>query len=279
MKDDFLAKLQDFARTLNAYVSTNSGGWSIKGFIDVEKNIYTISSDTKIISKILEIQLFPKFKEFAENNGYELVLAEKQNWYPDISFVKKDDPSVKFAVDLKTTYRLEDYDGFCNGFTLGSHGEYFRVRTSTKNIQFPYAEYKAHICLGVVYTRAKTADIDETEVLELSKIDKISSVITDLFFFAEEKWKISSDKGGSGNTANIGSINYIEDLLAGNGVFAKLGEKVFDDYWINQSVLRIPKENSVGEYKKLTKLSEFLEFTGKSTKLINLVKPRKKNKK
>ncbi|PCI02563.1 MAG: restriction endonuclease [Zetaproteobacteria bacterium] len=278
MKDDFLAKLKEFAKTLNDYVSTNSGDWSIKGFIDVDKNIYTISSDTKIISKILEIQLFPKFKEFAESNGYELVLAEKQNWYPDISFVKKDDPSVKFAVDLKTTYRLVDYDGFCNGFTLGSHGEYFRVRTSSKNIQFPYAEYKAHICLGVLYTRARAADIDETEVLELSQIDKISSVITDLFFFAEEKWKISSDKGGSGNTANIGSINYIKDLLAGNGVFKNLGENVFDDYWMNQGVLRVPKENSAGEYKKLTKLSEFLEFTGKSTKLINPVKPKKKNK-
>jgi len=279
MKDKFLAKLKEFAETLNAYVSTNSGDWSIKGFIDVEKNIYTISSDTKIISKILEIQLFPKFKEFAESNGYHLVLAEKQNWYPDISFVKKDDSSIKFAVDLKTTYRLKEYDGFCNGFTLGSHGEYFRVRTSSKNIQFPYSEYTAHICLGVIYTRAKAADIDETEILELSKIDKISSVITDLFFFAEEKWKISSDKGGSGNTANIGSINYIEDMLAGNGVFKNLGEKVFDDYWINQGVLRVPKEPHNGEYKKLTKLSEFLEFTGKSTKLINPTKPKKKNTK
>lgn len=279
MKDEFLAKLKEFVKTLNNYVSTNSGDWSIKGFIDVDKNIYTISSDTKIISKILEIQLFPKFKEFAESNGYHLILAEKQNWYPDISFVKKDDSSIKFAVDLKTTYRLEDYDGFCNGFTLGSHGEYFRVRTSSKNIQFPYSEYKAHICLGVLYTRAKTADIDETEVLELSKIDKISSVITDLFFFAEEKWKISSDKGGSGNTANIGSINHIEDMLVGNGVFKNLGEKVFDDYWMNQGVLRVPKENHEGEYKKLTKLSEFLKFTGKSIKLINPVRPKKKNKK
>ncbi|MDX8377798.1 MAG: type II restriction endonuclease [Mariprofundales bacterium] len=279
MKHTFLSKLKVFATTLNDYVSTNSGDWSIKGFIDVEKNIYTISSDTKVISKILEIQLFPKFKEFAKINGYDLVLAEKQNWYPDISFVKKDDPSIKFAVDLKTTYRLEGYDGFCNGFTLGSHGEYFIVRTSHKNIQFPYSEYKAHICLGVLYTRANTENIDETETFELSKLDKISSVITDLFFFAEEKWKISSDKSGSGNTANIGSINYIKDMLAGNGIFKNLGEKVFNDYWINQGVLRVPKVNHKGEYKKLSKLSEFLEFTGENTKLINPIKSKKKNKK
>ncbi|OQY43144.1 MAG: type II deoxyribonuclease, partial [Anaerolineaceae bacterium 4572_78] len=34
--------------------------WTIKGFIDTYKNIYTISNDTKIVSKILEIHLFPK---------------------------------------------------------------------------------------------------------------------------------------------------------------------------------------------------------------------------
>jgi len=207
------------------------------------------------------------------------VLAEKQNWYPDLSFVKKSNNSVKFAVDIKTTYRLDDYNGFCNGFILGSHGKYFRDRTSSKNIQFPYAEYKAHLVLGILYTRAKSTDIDETEILKISELDTISSVITDFIFFTEEKWKISSDKGGSGNTANIGSINYIDDILKGNGVFKKLGEKVFDEYWINQSVLQVPDPNLKGQYKKLTKLSEFLEFKGKDIKLINKTKPKRKNKK
>ncbi len=278
IKQDFLIKLKEFAKTLTDYVSINGGDWSIKAFIDIEKNLYTISSDSKIISKILEIQLFPKFKEFAENNGYEIILAEKQNWYPDLSFVNKTDQNIKFAVDIKTTYRLEDYPGFCNGFTLGSHGEYFRNRTSSKNIQFPYSEYKAHICLGILYTRTKSIDIDETQILEISELDNITSVIKDLVFFAEEKWKISSDRSGSGNTANIGSIDCIEDILKGNGVFINLGEQVFDDYWINQGVLQVPNPNSKGQYKKLTKLSEFLEFTGKYVNLINQPKQKRKQK-
>lgn len=278
-KKQFLIKLKQFSETLTQYVSTHEGNWSIKGFIDIDEQIYTISSDTKIISKILEIQLFPKFKEFAKENGYKIVLAEKQNWYPDLSFVKIDNENIKFAVDIKTTYKLDDYDGFCNGFTLGSHGEYFRTRTSSKNIQFPYGEYTAHICLGILYTRAISADIDETEILKLSKLKNITSVISNLVFFAEEKWKISSDRGGSGNTANIGSIDYIEDLLSGNGVFKNLGEEVFDAYWINQGVLQVPKANSKTEYKKLTKLTEFLKFTGKDIFLINQPKPKKKTKK
>jgi len=277
-REEFLQKLKEFSESLTNYVSTNSGDWKVKGFIDTDESVFTISSDSKIISKILEIQLFPKFKEFADEIDFEIVLAEKQNWYPDLSFVSKSDPSVKFSVDIKTTYRLDDYDGFCNGFTLGSHGEYFRNRSSTKNIQFPYGDYTAHFCLGILYTRAISADIDETETLRLDDLQNITSVITDLVFFAEEKWKISSDRGGSGNTANIGSIDYIEDMLEGNGVFVNLGEQVFDEYWINQGVLQVPNPKKQGQFKNLTKLTEFLEFKGMGTELINAPKPKRKNK-
>ena len=276
---EFMAQLRELGTTLTEYVSTHGGDWSIKGFIDVDQNIYTISTDTKIISKILEIQLFPKFLEFANSAGYDLVLAEHQNWYPDISFVKKSDPKIKFAVDIKTTYRIPEYEGFCNGFTLGSHGAYFRERTSTKNIQFPYSEYNAHISLGILYTRTLPADIDETEVFDLTSLSSITSVLTDLLFFAEEKWKIASDRSGSGNTANIGSINYIPDMLAGNGAFAKLGEKVFDEYWINQGVLQVPDPQNPQKFKKLTKLSEYLDFKGMDAELVNKPKPRRKAKK
>ncbi|MDU9703087.1 type II restriction endonuclease [Helicobacter pylori] len=249
----------------------------IKGFIDIDKNIYTISSDTKIISKILEIQLFPKFKTFAKKNGYEIIIAEKQNWYPDLSLVCEKNPNIKFTVDIKTTYRLDDCLSFCNGFTLGSHGEYFRNRASTKNIQFPYSHYLAHICLGILYTRSASSGIDETEILQLEKLDNITSVIKDFIFFAEEKWKIASDKGGSGNTANIGSIQYIDDILQGNGVFKNLGEQIFDEYWINQGVLMIPDLKNQGSFKILTKLADFLEFKGIDIQKINPVKNRSKS--
>lgn len=276
---EFLQKLKDFSKTLTDYVSINESDWKIKGFIDTNKSIYTISSDSKIISKILEIQLFPKFKEFADSINFDIILAEKQNWYPDLSFVSKTNSNIKFSVDIKTTYRLEDYDGFCNGFTLGSHGEYFRNRNSTKNIQFPYGDYQAHFCLGIIYTRAASSNIDKTKTLELDELHNITSVIKDLVFFTEEKWKISSDRGGSGNTANIGSIDFIDDMLKGYGVFKNLGEDIFDEYWINQGVLQVSDVRKEGQYKKLTKLTEFLNFKGIDCNLINHQKPKRKNKK
>ena len=55
-----------------------------------------------------------------------MVLADHQNYYPDMSFVFIENPSIKYAVDIKTTYRKSDNK--CNGFTLGSHGEYFIIK-------------------------------------------------------------------------------------------------------------------------------------------------------
>jgi len=59
---------------------------------------------------------------------------------------------------------------------------------------------------------------------KLKELRAITSVINNFQFFVAEKWRIASDKSGSGNTANIGSINNIQDILDGNGMFAKLGE-------------------------------------------------------
>lgn len=58
-KKAFSTALTEFVAGLGGYVSADDGQWTVKGFIDVFKNIYTSSSDTKIISKILEIHFFP----------------------------------------------------------------------------------------------------------------------------------------------------------------------------------------------------------------------------
>lgn len=276
LKQEFSENLRTFVQSLGTYVSTEDGQWTVKGFIDVYKNIYTISSDTKIVSKILEIHIFPKVLDFAEQHGYALVLAEHQNYYPDVSFVSVADERIKFAVDFKTTYKLFDYPGFCNGFTLGSHGEYFVNRESSKNIQFPYKDYLGHFCLGIIYSRAEIRDIDETKAIELSQLRSITSVIKDFEFFVAEKWRIASDKSGSGNTANIGSIAKIEDILQGNGMFSRLGEVWFDDYWMNYGKITITTKE--GKTKKITSLSEFVEYRGGDFNLIVPKAPRRKRK-
>ncbi len=277
----FEKRLNKFVKELKEYVSTDTDEWTIKGFIDIYKNIYTISSDTKIVSKILEIHLFPEILRFAERNNYKIILAEHQNWYPDLTFVNNKDNNIKFALDLKTTFRRKNKS---SGFTLGSHGAYFKERDKDKNIQFPYNQYTGHYCLGVIYTRVDfDNDLAETEVFQVkdleenygnenepigerqvTKIDKlqsITSVIKDFDFFAAPKWKIASDSQGSGNTANIGSIKDIEDLKAGNGVFSQLGEEWFDEYWMNYGTATMLKN---GKSVKISSIWDFLEFKGRT---------------
>lgn len=229
----------------------------------------------KLCQKILELHLFPHFLSFTEEIGYKIELASCQNWYPDLTFISKANPGIKFAVDLKTTYTNEKYPGFCNGFTLGSHGEYFVDRTSTKNIQYPYDEYSGHFCLGIIYSRAQLDKKEETHIYSLNELESIPPVAKNFVFFAEEKWKIASDKGGSGNTANIGSIQKIDDILKGNGVFAKAGEELFDDYWSNFGKIEILVG---GKRKKMSSFAEYLQYRG-LPKSLNNPKASKRKKK
>jgi hypothetical protein len=265
-KEQFIKSLQEFADNLKDYVSTGDGQWAIKGFIDVYRNVYTISADTKIISKIMEIHIFPRILDFARQNGYKIVLAQHQNYYPDISFVKSDDETVKFAVDFKSTYRNKTKPHLCNGFTLGSHGAYFENRSSTKNIQFPYGAYSGHFCLGIIYDRAEGASIDETKTHHIEELQSITSVVRNIQFFAVEKWKIASDKGGSGNTANIGSINSISDIINGRGMFSLLGEAWFDDYWMNYRKITIKDKNE--NTKKIANLKDFVLYRKGDVSLV-----------
>lgn len=293
-KSKFKRELDSLTQKLERFVSTENGDWSVKGFIDVYKNIYTISSDTKIVSKILEIHIFPQILQFAEENGYKIILSEHQNYYPDLTFIDKKNENVKFALDLKTTYRKKN--GIAS-FTLGSHGSYFKERDKKKNIQFPYNDYLAHFCLGVIYTRTDFADESGSEIYQVQEIyedneipnpkvgvrdvttvdnlKSITSVIKDFDFFVAEKWKIASDKQGSGNTANIGSTHSLDDLRNENGIFSQLGEDWFDEYWINYGSATMLKN---GKPTKINNLKDFLEFKGRND-LWDIISSRKPNPK
>ena len=88
LKEKFRNQLLKYVDKFNAAVSTEDGDWIVKGFIDIAKNIYTISVDTKVVSKIMELLLFPKICQFAEENNYKMVLCKEQNFYPDITLYR-----------------------------------------------------------------------------------------------------------------------------------------------------------------------------------------------
>lgn len=227
-KDEFVDRLQTLVKDFNKVVATKDGDWIVKGFIDVYKKIYAITLDTKVVSKVLELLLIPAFQEFADKNDLTLELSPQQNFYPDLTFTSKTSGE-KFAVDIKSTFRTGA--NRINAMTLGAYTGYFRERTSTKNTLYPYGAYSAHVVMGVIYTQVKVNPNEKT-VFDLSEIEAIQSVIREFTFFVQHKYRIASAVPGSGNTKNIGSITNIKKILEGAGIFASLGEEVYDDYWM-----------------------------------------------
>lgn len=194
------------------------------------------------------------FLEFGKKYGLKVELSPHQNFYPDLTFVDEKSGN-KFAVDVKSTYRVDDAN--VNGMTLGAFTGYFRNRKSKKNTLYPYGEYQGHFVLGVIYSKSLDV-IDERKQYELKDIKKIPSVIKDFQFFAQPKYRIASSRPGSGNTKNIGSSTKIEHLLNGTGVFAKLGEEVYDDYWMFYLTKDMAKALEIE--RPYTNLKTYLEY-------------------
>lgn len=266
-KEDFFKLLSEEVSTYKAYLETDDSQWIIKGFIDVNKHVYTITNDTKVVSKILEVLLLPKLEIFAHRNGLTLELPSKQNFYPDITF--KDSEGHLFAVDFKSSY-YDDSDKV-NGLTLGSYWGYFRNRDEKKSMDYTYNEYSSHIVLGILYKKADLKT-DERKVFDLEEMSDIKSVIDHFIIFVQPKWKIASDNPGSGNTRNIGGEHDIDKIINGKGVFSELGEDVFDQYWMNYFNAQDARNAGIGtpKYNNISTFKAYLEVQGNMLKRLKL---------
>ena len=254
-KDEFLKLLSDEVKTYKSYLETDRQDWIVKGFVDIDRNVYAITNDTKVVSKIIEILLIPKLDSFARANGMEMELPSRQNYYPDLTF--KDGEGNLFAVDFKSSYYAGDS---VNGLTLGSYWGYFRERDSVRNMDRTYNSYASHTVLGVLYRKCGIGG-GEAKVFSIDELPAIHSVIGDFVFFVQPKWKIANDAPGSGNTRNIGGITSIPDLVNGRGPFSSLGEDVFDDYWMGYFNKADARAAGLGSpnYHNLATYREYLE--------------------
>ena len=94
----------------------------------------------------------------------------------------------------------------------------------------------------------------------MDQLESIESAICDLDFIIQEKYKIAHHLPGSGNTKNIGSIKNIDDIKAGNGPFAKLGEEIFDDYWMYYQTRDMAKDMSPDGKPPYSNLKEYIKY-------------------
>ncbi|MCS7190001.1 MAG: hypothetical protein NZ843_00195 [Fimbriimonadales bacterium] len=249
----FLQRLRQIVPQIEAALNAPTGDWAALGVIDFRHTVYPLSQDTKLASKIIELMILPKLNDFSNKHQYKLEIAPEQNYYPDATFI--DSAGCKFALDIKTTYRVRGKADKVSAMTLGTFMGYFRDRNSIKNIRYPYNEYSGHFVLGVIYTRNQgIPQISHPQPLQ--NIGSIPRVIRDIKVFVEYKYKIASDRPGSGNTKNIGSVRQVKQLLTGSGPFEPHGEEVFDDYWMNYQT----REMAKGKQPPYTNLQEYFEW-------------------
>lgn len=224
-------------------------GWSVKGVLDSERRIYTLTNDTKLISKVFELLTTPIITRVAEAHGFNVILSDRQTVYPDITLDSKRG-KVRLAVDVKSTYRRP---GGSAGFTLGSYTAY--LRNPTKNIMFPYGTYTAHWVVGFVYSRNPEA---LATVRPIDEFEDIEPAIEDIEVIIQEKWRIASERPGSGNTANIGSVTNLRILRDGTGPFVRYGQAVFLDYWRN--FITQGEARKLGQEQPFRNIDEYLDW-------------------
>jgi hypothetical protein len=223
---DLRAGLLPYVQEAIRDISGPNGEWAANGIVDLAKRLYPVPDDTKVISKVLEIMLAPTVARFAHDAGMRIEWCPEQNYYPDVTFIAGDGTMI--ALDIKSAYRVSQTR--VSGFTLGAFTGYFRERGSSKNCVYPYGAYAKHYVLGIIYTEVAEA-AGHREVFSIDDLETVLSVIRDLEAILHEKYRIASDRPGSGNTKNIGSCTDLNQLRDGTGPFAELGVEVFDDYW------------------------------------------------
>ena len=219
----------DIRSVLSAAFNEAGFQWQIKGVVDAKKRVYTLSNDTKLISKVFELIAFPIVCDALAPYDVDIESEERQTVYPDLTIILGSDTPNKIALDIKSTYRKSKDRA---GFTLGSYTAYMRP-PFTKNITYPYFEYLEHWVVGFIYSRIPGVT---TQCVSIDEIGSVTPPIKDVELIIQEKWRVASDKPGSGNTTNIGSVRQISALRKGAGTFAQLGpegKEVFEDYWRN----------------------------------------------
>ena len=224
--------------------------YAVYGFINRKENIYPIGSDTKVLSTVFELISRPAIYTIGESFGYSVKEPTAQNHYPDFTLMRDHDDTKKIAIDIKTTYRRNAEDKF--SYTLGSYTSFIRPGNEKKNIVFPFNEYATHLVIGFVYDRIAEKKSSLEHKYTLDQLNNIPLPFDNVEYFIQEKWRISSDRAGSGNIANIGSIHgLIDDFRNGKGPFRS--EEEFLEYWRSYG-------RTADARKDFSNISEFRRF-------------------
>lgn len=237
-----------FKQAFEQKLASRRHNYTISGMVNDDGVVYPLGSDTKVLSTVFELFTRPLMNELAADFGLELVEPSVQNHYPDFTLCRNREDKQKIAIDVKTTYVEHSEQTF--SYTLGGYTSFIREGNERKNIVFPFTEYAEHWVIGYVYERVAARKAADQATYTLDQLKDVPLPYRNVRVFVQEKWRIASDRAGSGNTTNIGSIvGRIEDFQQGAGPFTSEAE--FLDYWRNYGKTAADRGNfkNIHEYR------------------------------
>ncbi len=177
-------------------------------------HLLPLPSEPAALANVMEIELRQHLLHAAAGRPDVEVIEGTERSYPDLEIHGSAFGDGPRAVDIKCARRNKTGTSLNNRIALYTGNTYFLwPQLKFSGILRPFGEYHEHLSIVVVYTFKK--DLPER--------------IADVEVLVHESWRIGSRKRASATREYIGSINRIEDLVAGEGEFETADE--FYKYW------------------------------------------------
>jgi hypothetical protein len=174
------------------------------------------------------------------------------------------------ALDFKSAY-LKDNTTF-SGFTLGTYNGYFKnkmgspcckAKVNGREQKFYYGQFSEHYLLCYLYRRRNEPDLIGTKIDSFEDLEEVTlntnKQIKIEHIVLTPKWKAARKVPGSGNTANIGSISNIRDLIEGNAEFES--KEQFEEFWTYRFNHTLALKRVRKQYKEFTPpYNDFVEY-------------------
>ncbi len=177
-------------------------------------HLLPLPSEPAALANVMEIELRQHLLEaVALTNDAEANEGTERS-YPDLEFFGDRFGGGPRAVDIKCARRKPSGSSLNNRIALYTGNTYYLwPQLKFSGIARPFGEYEEHTSIVVIYT------------FEPSLPERIA----DVHVVSHETWRIASRSRASATRDYIGSVQKIEDLVAGHGEFDSADE--FYDYW------------------------------------------------
>ena len=177
-------------------------------------HLLPLPTEPAALANLIEIELRTHLEASVRGaNGAELRIGTQRS-YPDLEFSGPAFGEGTRAADIKCARRRESGKALQNRIALYTGNTYFLwPQLKFSGILRPFGEYKELLSVVAIYDYRP--DLPER--------------ISNLHVIAHETWRIASRKRASATREYIGSVQDIEQLVAGNGEFESSEE--FYRFW------------------------------------------------